>query len=191
MSIPLAKDNSKDSINTSIIAIKRQIERINMLLGLVDSGNDPDLSGFATKTELQDAVTELDTEIAALAPVDEVTVDNMHSVTSNAVASKLMKFQNVTGIDFNAFMNATENNPFTSPWNGLLFIHALSSSENGVKTLYVKQVGVTGVYGFSENIANANAIAFDIVVPMVKGNQYYIQTKARISNTNIRLVYQD
>ena len=78
MSIPLAKDNSKDSINTSIIAIKRNIERINMLLGLVDSGSDPDLSGLATKQELQDAITEL-------SPVDEVTVDNMHSVTSNAV----------------------------------------------------------------------------------------------------------
>ena len=80
MSIPLVQNNEKDSINTSIIAIKRQIERINMLLGLVDSGgSDPDLSGFATKQELQDAVTELQ-------PVDEVTVDNMQSVTSNSVA---------------------------------------------------------------------------------------------------------
>ena len=78
MSIPLVQDNNKDSINTSIIAIKRNIERINMLLGLVDSGS-PDLSGLATKQELQDAVTELQ-------PVDEVTLDNMQSVTSNAVA---------------------------------------------------------------------------------------------------------
>lgn len=79
MSIPLVQEATKDDINTSIIAIKRNIERINMLLGLVDSGSDPDLSGFATKQELQDAITEL-------SPVDEVTVDNMHSVTSNAVA---------------------------------------------------------------------------------------------------------
>jgi hypothetical protein len=78
MSIPLVQDNEKDSINTSIIAIKRNIERINMLLGLVDN-DSPDLSGFATKQELQDAVTELQ-------PVDEVTVGNMQSVTSNAVA---------------------------------------------------------------------------------------------------------
>jgi hypothetical protein len=48
-----------------------------MLLGLVDN-DSPDLSGFATKQELQDAVTELQ-------PVDEVTVGNMQSVTSNAV----------------------------------------------------------------------------------------------------------
>ena len=81
MSIPLVQKAEKDDINTSIIAIKRNIERINMLLGLVDSGgSDPDLSGLATKQELQDAVESLQ-------PVDEVTVGNMHSVTSNAVAN--------------------------------------------------------------------------------------------------------
>ncbi len=82
MSIPLVQNNEKDSINTSIIAIKRNIERINMLLGLVDSGS-PDLSGLATKQELEDAITQVETD---LAPVDEVTVGNMQSVTSNAVA---------------------------------------------------------------------------------------------------------
>jgi hypothetical protein len=81
MSIPLVQEATKDAINTSIIAIKRNIERINMLLGLVDSGS-PDLSGLATKQELQDAVESLQ-------PVDEVTIDNMQSVTSNAVAESL------------------------------------------------------------------------------------------------------
>ena len=86
MSIPLVQNNEKDAINTSIIAIKRNIERINMLLGLVDTGgNEPDLSGFATKQELQDAVT-------ALEPVDEVTIGNMQSVTSNAVAVKFRNY---------------------------------------------------------------------------------------------------
>ena len=60
MSIPLIQKPEKDDINTSIIAIKRNIERINMLLGLVDSGSDPDLSGLATKQELQDAITVQD-----------------------------------------------------------------------------------------------------------------------------------
>lgn len=78
--IPLVQDNEKDSINTSIIAIKRALERINQLLGLSDGGgSDPDLSGLATKQELQDAVNSLQ-------PVDEVTLNNMQSVTSNAVA---------------------------------------------------------------------------------------------------------
>ena len=81
MSIPLVQNNEKDSINTSIIAIKRNIERINMLLGLSNS-EEIDTSKFATKEELQQAVTDLQ-------PVDEVAVDNMHSVTSNAVARAL------------------------------------------------------------------------------------------------------
>ena len=48
MSIPLVQNNEKDSINTSLIAIKRQIERINMLLGLSNS-EEIDTSKFATK----------------------------------------------------------------------------------------------------------------------------------------------
>ena len=82
MSIPLVQNNEKDSINTSIIAIKRQIERINALLGLSNS-EEIDTSVFATKTELEDAVTQVETD---LAPVDEVALNNMHSVTSNGVA---------------------------------------------------------------------------------------------------------
>ena len=78
MSIPLVQENTKDAINTSIIAIKRNIERINSLLGLTSS-EETDTSIFATKEELEALET-------ALQPVDEVTVDNMHSVTSNAVA---------------------------------------------------------------------------------------------------------
>ena len=83
MSIPLVQNNEKDSINTSIIAIKRNIERINMLLGLSNS-EEIDTSKFATKEELQQAVTDLQ-------PVNEVAVDNMHSVTSNAVANELKR----------------------------------------------------------------------------------------------------
>ena len=81
MSIPLVQNNEKDSINTSIIAIKRNIERINMLLGLSNS-EEIDTSKFATKEELQQAVTDLQ-------PVDEVALDNMQSVSSNAVAEAL------------------------------------------------------------------------------------------------------
>ena len=81
MSIPLIQKPEKDDINTSIIAIKRNIERINMLLGLSNS-EEIDTSKFATKDELQQAVTDLQ-------PVNEVAVDNMHSVTSNAVAEAL------------------------------------------------------------------------------------------------------
>ena len=69
MSIPLVQEATKDAINTSIIAIKRNIERINMLLGLSNS-EEIDTSEFVKKSNI----------------VDEVTVGNMQSVTSNAVA---------------------------------------------------------------------------------------------------------
>lgn len=81
MSIPLINEVNKNDINTSIIAIKKDLERINTLLGL-NNTEEIDTSIFATKEELEQA--EID-----LAPVDEVTSGNMHSVTSNAVASGL------------------------------------------------------------------------------------------------------
>ncbi len=92
MSIPLVRNNTKDAINTSIIAIKKNLERINSLLGLADS-SEPDLSGLATKQELEDTVTEINNTIdeveTSLQPVDTVTSGDMHSVTSNAVAGTL------------------------------------------------------------------------------------------------------
>ena len=73
MSIPLVQNNDKDAINTSIIAIKRNIERINMLLGLNNNSEDIDTSEFVKKSEI----------------TDEVALDNMQSVTSNAVAEAI------------------------------------------------------------------------------------------------------
>jgi hypothetical protein len=81
MSIPLINDVNKNDINTSIIAIKKNIERINTLLGL-NNTEEIDTSIFATKEELEQAETDL-------APVDEVTSGNMQSVTSNAVAEAI------------------------------------------------------------------------------------------------------
>ena len=75
MSIPLVQEATKDAINTSIIAIKRNIERINMLLGLSNS-EEIDTSEFVKKSDI----------------VDEVTVGNMQSVTSNAVAECCPRF---------------------------------------------------------------------------------------------------
>ena len=102
MSIPLIQKPEKDDINTSIIAIKRNIERINMLLGLSNS-EEIDTSKFATKEELQQAVTDLQ-------PVDEVTVDNMHSVSSNAVYNKVFpKYDNLISIPSGTSWTATED----------------------------------------------------------------------------------
>ena len=81
MSIPLINEVNKNDINTSIIAIKKNIERINTLLGL-NNTEEIDTSIFATKEELEQAETDL-------APVDEVTSGNMHAATSNIVAKIL------------------------------------------------------------------------------------------------------
>ena len=62
--IPLVNSNSVNDINTSIIAIKKEMK---------SSG----------ETEVNVNVNLPDTAI----PVDEVTSSNMHSVTSNAVAN--------------------------------------------------------------------------------------------------------
>ena len=99
MSIPLVQNNEKDSINTSIIAIKRQRDRMNALLGLNNS-EEIGTSVFATKTELEDAVTQVETD---LAPVDEVTADNMHSVTSNAVYDVTGKVTTWSGNGINLY----------------------------------------------------------------------------------------
>ena len=91
MSIPLVQNNEKDSINTSIIAIKRNIERINMLLGLSNS-EEIDTSEFVKKSDIVDVVEAGNMNPVtsnAVVPVDEVTLGNMHSVTANAVAKAL------------------------------------------------------------------------------------------------------
>ena len=94
MSIPLVQNNEKDSINTSIIAIKKNLERINSILGLVDSGNDIDTSEFVKKSDIVDVVQSGNMNPVtsnAVVPVDTVTSGDMHSVTSNAVAGAIKK----------------------------------------------------------------------------------------------------
>ena len=112
MSIPLVRNNTKDAINTSIIAIKKNLERINSLLGLMDN-SDPDLSGLATKQELEDAVTQINNTIdeveTSLQPVDTVTSGDMHSVTSNAVASALSQKKSLITSSFYSFNTYTRN----------------------------------------------------------------------------------
>lgn len=79
--IPLPKSNKKEDIDTTVIAIKNYLDDLRRQLGLDDS-KDPDLSGFATKAELQSAVNVLE-------PVDTIELNNMKGVTSNAVALAL------------------------------------------------------------------------------------------------------
>ncbi len=100
MSIPLVQNNDKDAINTSIIAIKRNIERINMLLGLSNS-EEIDTSEFVKKSDIVDVVEAGNMNPVtsnAVVPVDEVTLGNMQSVTSNAVAEAFNTNLNDNGL---------------------------------------------------------------------------------------------
>ena len=96
--IPLPKSNKKEDIDTTVIAIKNYLDDLRRQLGLDDS-KDPDLSGFATKAELQATAEELEN---ALSPVDVIEVDNLKAVTSNAVAQKFNQILTVgaNGVEF-------------------------------------------------------------------------------------------
>ena len=172
MSIPLAKDNSKDAINTSIIAIKRDLERINQLLGLSDSGgSDPDLSGLATKQELQDAVNSLQ-------PVDEVTLNNMHSVTSNAVAK-----QNILS-DLEVITISTDSAaPTEMQFDGILYIRYSSRGSTPGK-YYLNGVEVITFEGGYSNAASG------VTLVVVKGDTVYCNLSGRTPTCNARFYKQ-
>jgi hypothetical protein len=104
--IPLIQKADINSINTSIIAIKKQLKQLNEALGLVDMPSI-DTSVFVKKSDVVDVVesgnmnpvtSNAVAEVAdSLEPVDTVTSGNMHSVTSNAVA------ENTEGIYFRLY----------------------------------------------------------------------------------------
>jgi hypothetical protein len=96
--VPLIQKADINSINTSIIAIKKQLKQLNEALGLVDVPNI-DTSVFVKKSDVVDVVesgnmnpvtSNAVAEVAdSLEPVDTVTSGNMQSVTSNAVYAEL------------------------------------------------------------------------------------------------------
>ena len=160
MSIPLVQKAEKDDINTSIIAIKRYIDRINQLLGLSDSGSssDPDLSGLATKQELQDAVNSLQ-------PVDEVTLNNMQSVTSNAVA-KAMSYST------------------TEHFTGKYWIDGKKIYRNVVE--YTSPVSIYNRWGDLLTIANVNQVISVSVLEYRSGENWTVPCMGRYINGTIQ-----
>lgn len=103
--VPLIQNVQKNDINTSIIAIKKQLKQLIEAVGLIESPNSPDMSPYVKKTDIVDyvqignqnpvtsngvyvALTELEERI------DENIVDNVENgdlrpVTSNAVSQSL------------------------------------------------------------------------------------------------------
>jgi hypothetical protein len=95
MGIPLVRNNSVDDINTSIIAIKKE-------LGKGGSGDMGDVNvNVDVKYEVTDTVEDGNSlpvtsqgvydyvEGQGFTPVDEVEKNNMKAITSNAVANSL------------------------------------------------------------------------------------------------------
>ena len=95
--VPLIQNADVNSINTSIIAIKKQLNQISEMLGLIDIPDAPDLSPFVRKDEVADVieadnmnpVTSNAVAVSKAMPVNTVTSGNMYSVSSNAVSNSL------------------------------------------------------------------------------------------------------
>lgn len=92
--VPLVKGNNVNDINTSIIAIKKQLKQLNEAVGLIDIPDMPDLSPYVKKSDVVNSVESgnlnpVTSNAVANNKVDSVTSGNMLPVTSNAVSSAL------------------------------------------------------------------------------------------------------
>lgn len=92
--VPLIQKADINSINTSIIAIKKQLKQLNEAVGLIDIPDVP--SNVLTRNDLADSVTS----------------GNMNPVTSNAVAEKCTRFPDYSE---NLFTSSTDINTWTAP----------------------------------------------------------------------------
>lgn len=95
--VPLIQKADINSINTSLIAIKKQLKQLNEAVGLIDIPDAPDLSPYVKKSDIVDVieadnmnpVTSNAVATSNAMPVNEVTSGNMHSVSSNGVYEKI------------------------------------------------------------------------------------------------------
>lgn len=143
MSIPLINEVNKNDINTSIIAIKKDLERINTLLGL-NNTEEIDTSVFATKEELEQAKTDL-------APVDTVTSGNMQSVTSNAV-SKAIGLLDEETISGNYFAVTRYSKTFVIPT-------VTVTPNSGISIANNFEINVNKLVGIEGFIVNSNLVS--------------------------------
>ena len=107
--VPLVNKNDINSINTSIIAIKKQLMQLNKAVGLIDTPDvNIDLAPFVKKSDI----------------VNTVQSGNLNPVTSNAVYQELNK--SITNIgDVVTITNYTQNNLYEVPQDG--FVVAVSN----------------------------------------------------------------
>lgn len=121
--VPLIQKADINSINTSIIAIKKQLKQLTEAVGLIDIPDMPDLSPFVKKTDVADVVeadnmNPVTSNAVAEYTVDEVTSGNMHSVSSNAVAGALSQLTDIVNGKMSWIVNK-ENSASTCDISGL------------------------------------------------------------------------
>ncbi len=137
--IPLPKSNKKEDIDTTIIAIKNYLDDLRRQLGL-DESETTDLSGYATKAELESAVNTLDAEIEGLNPVDVVEYGNTKPVTSNAVSvsQSYINSEVATGEKF--YTNAgVESDVFSRQ----LYFYLDSYSDNNNRRMFMTELTIS------------------------------------------------
>lgn len=107
--IPLPKSNKKEDIDTTIIAIKKQLEQIYSILGLSSSSEEELPEDLLRRSDIATVVEEGNNNPVSSGavynaigdipePVDIVETGNMNAVTSNAVAKVLTVGEN--GVEF-------------------------------------------------------------------------------------------
>ena len=148
MSIPLIQDNQKDSINASLIAIKREEERLQALIAEADEK-------IAQLNELKVNKSDI---------VDEVTLNNMQSVTSNAVAVAFSKCFPKYANKVLIFSGKTYYNAnYTVPDNGFLMCSGWGSEQSTSFIIFSINGIKIGDQGNSDE-------RISVVLPVKKGN---------------------
>jgi hypothetical protein len=179
--IPLIQKADINSINTSIIAIKKQLKQLNEALGLVDVPSI-DTSVFVKKSDVVDVV-EADNmnpvTSNAVVPVDEVTSGNMHSVTSNAVAENLK----LNDIKTTTISNSSATPTIIDKSGFLIVIGKISGNSPCTLSVNTKTVCTATIHNGYSNVP------FSFIFPVSKGDSVYLTYNVSfvtIDNTFIR-----
>ena len=168
-SIPLAKTNNINDINTSIIAIKKQLKELEEALGLID-GNIPDVSPFVKKSDIVDTVTSgnmnpVTSNAVANYTVDTVASGNMHSVSSNAVAEKFKVVETTDIGNFNFYNKSVKKVDKTVYLDLELFVAMQTLPTNTTTTIATLPEGFrpkTRMAFPINNIGNVNTELYEV-----------------------------
>ena len=164
--VPLVKDNNINSINTSLIAVKKQLKQLTEAVGLIDVPDLPDLSPYVKKADVVDVVESGNMNPVtsnAVVPVDEVALNNMHSVTSNAVAQMFLN-----PIDNTKFaLPSTANTEVTANVTGILYFN-IQKTDASTNAIFENNIRIAQSDMYT---SSSYYISFTILIR--KGYKYY------------------